>query len=108
MEKSTYLSADGKTNIAYYIFDEGVQKPRAIVQISHGMMDYIYRYAFLIDFLNKNDIIVCGNDDLGHGKTGENQGEFGYFGKKYGDKYVLKDLHTLTTLIKDKYKNYLK
>ena len=80
MIEETYLSADGKTDVVYYIFEPKVKiVPRGIVQIAHGMQDYVLRYNELILFLNNNGYIVCGNDDLGHGKTSKSPQTDGFF-----------------------------
>lgn len=106
MIEGTYLSADGKTDVAYYIFDPKVKMmPRGIVQITHGMQDYILRYKELIEHLNNNGYIVCGNDDLGHGKTSKSAKTDGFFDYKNGNKKVLADIYTLTKIVKDKYGN---
>lgn len=102
MEQNTFLSSDGKNNVAYYIYD--CPNPRAVVQLTHGMMDYIFRYKNLIEFLNKNGIVVCGNDDLGHGNTAKKE-DYGFFAKKDGYKYVVQDIKQTTNIVKEKYKN---
>ena len=38
---------------------------RGIVQISHGMCEYIDRYLPFFRFLAKEGFVVCGNDHLG-------------------------------------------
>lgn len=103
MITDTFISSDGKTQIYYYIY-EPIETPRAVVQISHGMMDYIGRYKDLIDKLNGEGIVVCGCDDLGHGETGKNS-KYGFFGIKNGKDYVLKDLHTTMEIVKEKFPN---
>ena len=103
MDKGTFLSADKKTEVCYYFFDEIKEKPKAIIQISHGMQDYILRYKDLIDYLNHNNIIVCGIDDLGHGATSKSSKTDGFFAHKNGYKLVAKDLFTMCKLAKDKY-----
>lgn len=102
MKKGTFLSADNKSDVAYYIF-EPATKPRAVLQISHGMMDHILRYKDLIDWLNAEGIVVCGNDDLGHGNTSKSKSTDGFFANKNGNKIVLKDLHTMTLIAKEKF-----
>ena len=105
MNKNSYLSADNKTNIAYYIFEDKQAKPVAVLQISHGMQEHILRYKSLVKILNKNGIVVCGNDALGHGETANKSGNWGYFASKDGYKIVLQDLYTMTKIAKNKYKN---
>ena len=104
MTENTFLSSNGKTNIVYYMY-EPHEAPKGIVQISHGMNDYIERYEHLIKYLNNLGYVVCGNDDLGHGNTGDQSGVWGSFGAKNGHKFVLQDLHTMTQIAKNKYPN---
>ena len=104
MYTGKFLSANGVNDVFYYIYGENLESPKAVVQISHGMMDYIKKYEDLIKFLNKNNIVVCGCDDLGHGETGKNS-KFGFFSNKKGYRHVLNDLHKTTQIVKEKYKN---
>ena len=105
MIEGSFLSGDNKSEVKYYIFENKKVKPIAVLQISHGMQDYIFRYKDLIDYLNQNGIVVCGNDDLGHGYTSKSADSDGFFSKKDGYKFVVNDLHTTTLLVKDRYKN---
>ena len=105
MKKGTFLSSDNKTDVAYYIFENKKVKTKAVLQISHGMQDYILRYRDLIDVLNNAGIVVCGNDDLGHGFTSKCAETDGFFANKKGYKFVVQDLHTMTLIAKEKYKN---
>lgn len=70
-------------------------KPKAILQICHGMCEYIDRYDDFARYLAANGICVVGNDHLGHGASVTSEEEHGYFCDKNGDLCVLKDLHTL-------------
>ena len=92
-------------------------KVRAIVQISHGMAEYIERYDDFARFLGSHGILVVGNDHMGHGKSINEEKNLGYFSvpiiglpKKYRDKFssgalVVKDLHRITMQVKKHYKN---
>ena len=63
-----YDSADGVTKIhGIEWIPEG--KPVCILQIVHGMAEYINRYDRLAVFLAEKGILVTGNDHLGHGKS---------------------------------------
>ena len=65
-----YGYKDYKLNLA--VWDE-VSKPRAVVQILHGMAEHIGRYDAFARFLNTKGFVVLGDDHRGHGKTaGEN------------------------------------
>lgn len=65
-----YGYKDYKLNLAVW---DDVPKPRAVVQILHGMAEHIGRYDAFARFLNTKGFVVLGDDHRGHGKTaGEN------------------------------------
>lgn len=99
-----FTSADGKNTIAAYWYQDEAVPVKGIVQISHGMCEYIGRYDAFAAYLCSNGYAVFGNDHLGHGATsdGEN-GIDGYFGEKNGREYVLADLHTMNQIAHEKY-----
>ena len=57
-------------------------KPVCIVQIIHGMAEYVDRYAGFAEFLTGKGILVTAEDHLGHGKSVGPDGKYGYFCKK--------------------------
>ena len=68
IENLFYESANQVNKIAGYIYyPEG--DVQGIIQISHGMCEYVNNYKDYIDFLTKNGYLVCGNDHLGHGAS---------------------------------------
>lgn len=50
----------------------------AVLQIVHGMVEYVDRYDGFARFLCGNGIAVVGHDHPGHGKTAANENELGY------------------------------
>ncbi|MFB4169930.1 alpha/beta hydrolase [Virgibacillus sp. JSM 102003] len=105
MEKSFWLQMPDHIDV--YVkkwFDES-KKPKAIVQLAHGMVEHIGRYNEFAEFLVENDIFVYGNDHRGHGKTGEKQGLFGYFADEDGFEKTTNDLLQITSEIKREYPN---
>lgn len=103
-EEITYKSEDGITTIHAVIWKPSTEI-KAIVQISHGMIEHINRYDSLARELNKHGILVCGNDHLGHGKSVIDSKNYGYFCKKNQDIVLANDLYNLTKMIKDQYPN---
>ena len=57
----------------------------AVLQISHGMVEYINRYDEFAAFLAKQGYAVVGNDHLGHGKSVQDDSWLGYFAEKEGN-----------------------
>jgi alpha-beta hydrolase superfamily lysophospholipase len=101
--KGAFRSSCGLYNTVYYIYTPIGVKPVGVVQIVHGMCEYIERYEDFIDFLCSNGYIVCGNDNIGHGASVNTADDFGYFGEKNGWKYLVKDAVRLTRMIRGKY-----
>ena len=93
MEKKTFTlnSSDGKSKLSGFLFlPEG--EPRAVVQICHGMCEYIMRYEEMAQYLTDAGYAVCGIDHLGHGSTAEmNKEDLGFFGEKGAWNYLIED-----------------
>lgn len=79
------------------------QPVQAVVQISHGMVEYIERYEEFAEYVNAHGILVVGNDHLGHGHTADNDEELGYFCRRHMSKTVVADLHRVTVATKKIY-----
>lgn len=73
---------------------------KAILQISHGMVEYIDRYDELASCLCQKGYLVVGQDHLGHGASVLNEEDHGYFHKTHGNAIVLGDIHKLYLLMK--------
>ena len=104
MEKKhfTYPSRDGITDIhAICWIPDG--EIRAILQISHGMVEFIDRYDEFAGFLADRGILVAGNDHLGHGKSVRSEDFYGFFAEKEGNKTVLGDIHRLRSILEKQY-----
>lgn len=78
-------------------------KPKAIVQLSHGMAEHINRYEEFAEFLVERGIFVYGHDHRGHGNTGEKQGLLGYFAEKDGFAKTVNDLHEISKIVKQQH-----
>ncbi|MEG1394070.1 MAG: alpha/beta fold hydrolase [Christensenellaceae bacterium] len=100
-EELYFKSARENADIFMRIWKDKEATPRFILQIVHGMCEYIDRYDDFAKFICENGGLVCGNDHLGHGKS--SNGVYGYFAKKDGEKLVLQDVHTATQTIKKQY-----
>ena len=97
----TYPSCDGVHQIhSMEWLPEG--QPRAVVQIVHGVAEYIARYDHAARFLNEHGILVCGEDHLGHGLTASPE-ERGWFAEKDGWSLVTADIRQLRRLEGKKY-----
>ena len=90
-----YLSADEKTQIHAIEWIPEEEQPKAVVQLCHGMAEYIARYDDFGEFLSLNGYYVVGHDHLGHGKSISGSDKLGFFHEKNGNEYVVADIHSL-------------
>ena len=84
----------GRTLHAFRCVPEG--PVRAIVQLSHGMVEFIDRYKPLAEYLAAQGILVTGHDHLGHGGSIRTKADYGYFARPDGNRALLDDLHAMT------------
>lgn len=97
-----YLSKDQETQIyGMEWIPEGQVK--AVLQISHGMVEHIARYDEFAGFLAEKGIYVVGNSHLGHGKSVTSQEKLGYFHDPDGNECVLGDIQELRKITQEKY-----
>lgn len=99
-----YLSADEKTQI-HAIEWIPEEQTKAVVQLCHGMAEYIERYDDFAEFLSLNGYYVVGHDHLGHGKSISGSDKLGFFHEKNGNEYVVADIHNLRMQTEQKYPN---
>lgn len=76
---------------------------KCILQLSHGMIEYIERYDDFAKYLNTQGILVVGNDHIGHGDSVSSPEDFGYFGEKDGGAIIVHDLYHITKIMKRRY-----
>ena len=90
----TYPSSDGKHDICAYLWcPEGT--PRGVVQIVHGICEYVGRYEPVARYLAEQGYAVCGEDHLGHGNTAKADGSFGFAAKFDGWTLMTADVREL-------------
>lgn len=98
-----YPSSDGKTTIhaVKWIPDTEV---KMILQIAHGVTEYILRYEKLANYLTTKGILVVGNDHLGHGTSIIPNSKAMYFGPIGSWNNVVKDIDKCREIISNEYK----
>lgn len=97
-ESLSYPSCDGVHTVAGYLYTMPGVPVRAVLQLSHGMCEYVGRYRHMAAFYAAQGIALAGNDHLGHGATAK-RGEHGHFADAEGRRYVLGDLHALNATL---------
>ena len=101
----TFLSSNKKTNIHAIICQPKNGQFTRIIQIIHGMCEYIERYLPFIDYLATKGFIVVGHDHLGHGQSIKSPDDLGYFGEPNPSDLLIQDIHSLRKIIVKKYPN---
>lgn len=98
-QEFTFPSADGVHTVhAVLWLPEG--EPKAVVQLVHGICEYILRYDPFARFLAAHGFIVCGHDHLGHGLTARGKEEYGYFTDWWD---LVHDVRALQLKMREKY-----
>lgn len=90
----TFKSADGYSDVAGVVYKSSEVVPFCVVQMSHGMLEYMGRYDDFARFLCKNGVAFLGNDHIGHGDSATKENK-GYFGKKGDHALAVKDIKTM-------------
>ncbi|MCR1918400.1 lysophospholipase [Frisingicoccus caecimuris] len=77
-------------------------KVRAVLQIVHGMVEYVDRYDDFARFLCAQGIAVVGDDHLGHGDSVASQDDWGYFGDN-GFECIVNDVRKIQKQFKKRF-----
>lgn len=102
----TYPSSNCKTNIHAIICYPKSGQYNRIIQIIHGKREYIERYLNFMEYLTTKGFITVGHDHLGHGQSINTKEDLGYIGETNPNELLIKDIHTLRTLIQKKFPNF--
>lgn len=98
----TYPSRDGVTQIhAIEWKPEGEVK--AVLQLCHGMVEFIDRYDDFARYMVERGFCVVGNDHLGHGESVVSDEKHGFFHEKRGNECVIGDIHKLREITQKQY-----
>lgn len=97
----TFLSNDGSTAVHAVKWTPDSGEYKAILQITHGMVEFIERYAGFAEFLTTKGYMVVGHDHIGHGQSVATQDDWGFFCEGTPSDVVVEDMHKLRTLIQE-------
>lgn len=94
-EKQVYQfpSADGVSTI-HGVKWTPEQKPVAVLQITHGMVEYIERYTAFAEFLTEKGFVVTGHDHIAHGESVASEEEWGIVHVKHPSDVMIEDICT--------------
>ena len=81
--------------------DSQCKNYKAVIQLVHGMAEYILRYEEFAVYLARRGYIVVGNDHAGHGFSVDGDKYRGYFGKRENSwEYLIDDMNYLQGMMK--------
>ena len=101
MEKISVTTGNKNT---FYVSHHSIDsKPKAIVQILHGMAEHQRRYHDFINYLNNQGITVFIHDHLGHGNRVTEKNIKGFFAEQDGWNAVVNDAKSVSEIIKNLY-----
>ena len=90
----TYKSKDNITDIHDTLWIPTTEI-KAIIQLSHGMVEHRDRYEDLALHLNQQGFLLCANDHLGHGDSVIDKDHLGYFAAKDAANILVEDTYSL-------------
>ncbi|MBR4111365.1 MAG: lysophospholipase [Clostridia bacterium] len=105
IEKISFKSSNNINIVRGKIMTPATEEIKGVVQLSHGMCEYIERYDEFANYLLEQGYVVAGHDHIGHGDSVNAEKDRGFFAKESGYKYLVKDLHYMTKIVKKRYPN---
>ncbi len=103
-EEFYFDSRDGKSRIhAVRYRPEDAGQIRCVLQVVHGMAEYVERYEEFAAYLVERGFVVTGDDHLGHGKSVGEGGKQGYFCERDPATVLVRDVHRLKKLTEELY-----
>lgn len=105
-EEFYYASRDGISKLhAVRYAPDGDEDIRCVVQIVHGMAEYVERYEEFAEYLTARGYVVTGEDHMGHGKSVGKDGKYGYFCEQDPATVLVRDVHRLKKATQERYPN---
>ena len=102
-EEFYYDSRDNRSRIHAVRYIPQDREPVCVVQIIHGMAEYIERYEEFARFLTDRGCVVTGNDHLGHGRSVGDDRLYGYFCEQDPATVLVRDAHRLKKMTQQVY-----
>jgi len=104
MKKSFTLSVSQDTLLKGICWEpDNIKKAKGILLICHGMAEHIKRYDGFATFLSKNNFIVIGYDQRGHGMTLNSMDDMGYMSDVDNFEAMIGDLYGVSDYAKQTY-----
>ena len=103
-KQNFYFKSSNKTDRVHGIcWIPQNKQVKAVLQIAHGMVEYIDRYDGFARFLCEKGYVVTGNDHIGHGDSVKSPEGWGYFSESEGFENILGDMRKIQNQFSQKY-----
>lgn len=102
MEIKSFQLPSSSDDLLLSVSELGVDTPRAIIQLVHGMCEHKERYYDLMKYLAKQGFATIIHDHRGHGASVKSSDDLGYF-YEGGFSAAVEDVHIVTQWVKRKY-----
>lgn len=111
MQSELPISGSHPTTVRYYewaahesaLAHDDAPRPRAVIQLIHGMVEHLGRYAPLAEYLSEQGYTVVGADHRGHGLSANSRNPLGYFGDGVQWDDLVEDIHAVRTYVSQRY-----
>ncbi len=80
-------------------------EPKGVIQLVHGMVEYIERYDEFATFLADKGFLVVGHDHIGHGHSVTNDEELGVMTGAHPADHMVEDIYTHYSMTKKAFGN---
>ena len=99
-----FPSATGECNIAVHTWRPAAgQSVRGVIQLVHGMSEYVRRFQPIAEYFVSLGYVFCGNDHAGHGDSIQQADKKGFFAAENGWNALVDDVMTVHRRLKAEY-----
>lgn len=102
LENYTFESSDGHS-IIHCVKWLPDREPVGVIQLVHGMVEYIERYDEFARFLTSKGFVVVGHDHIGHGHSVEKEEDLGIMTGVHPSDDMVEDILTHFSITKKSY-----
>lgn len=100
-----YIESSDDTQQLHYVVWEPESSPVGVLQLVHGMEEYIDRYDSFANAMVQDGWCVIGHDHLGHGQSGK--WERGFFSEmRNADAILIDDILLITNVAKQRWPRF--
>lgn len=102
-EDVSFASTDGESTCIGDLLLPVAGEPKGVIQICHGMVEYIRCYEEFACALVKAGYAVCGFDQVGHGRTTPDPDDRGIYDHSTGADVLIEDQHAMRTMMQKRF-----